>query len=81
MVVVVNSGSPSKKMRLDDEEEEEEEKDKEEVMDGDKDDCMDVEPEAHLEKPNLQEKGLSLDLLHPSQQPDNHNSLLIGGFI
>ena len=65
---MLNPGPPNKKKRLKDDE----------VMDSDEDDGMDVEPEGHLEKHNLQEKGLSHDSLHPSQQPD---SLLIGELI
>ena len=67
-LVMVKSGSPDKKRRLEEDE----------VMDGDEDDCMDVEPEAHLEKRKPQEKRLSLDPPRPSQQP---NSRLIGELI
>ncbi|CAL8269078.1 unnamed protein product [Arctogadus glacialis] len=56
-----DTGSPDKKRRLEEDE----------VMDGDEDDCMDVELEAHLEKRKPQEKRLSLDPPRPSQQPNS----------
>ncbi|CAL8307827.1 unnamed protein product [Lota lota] len=59
--------SPNKKRRLEEDE----------VMEGDENVCMDVEPEASLEKQKLQEKGLSLDSLYSSKQPEYPKSLLI----